>query len=143
MQLMHYINNKYYNSIRGWHPMNKFDNENEIRKDPIDFMEEGHGSDNNTELANKKVGKSQDVIEEIAMGNIRWKDSQTNTKRGRGTIGTVLIGAILGSAITMHAFLPDILSSKFILLKHLSAAQITINRVGGCLYSWLERQCLR
>ena len=67
------------------------------------------------------------------MGNIRWKDSQTNTKRGRGTIGTVLIGAILGKcnypAIT-YAFLPDILSSRGILLDGTSQQQqITINPV--------------
>ena len=53
------------------------------------------------------------------MENIRWEDSQRDMRRrGRSAISTALMGAILGSAITLsvtYVFLPDILDSRGIL----------------------------
>ncbi len=112
--------------------MNDFDNENGVRKEPIDFTEENYNSNNDIELEDKKAAESQDISEEIAMENIRWGNSQKNVRRkGRSVISIVLIGAILGSAITLgitYAFLPDILNSRGIFLDRTPRQQqITIN----------------
>lgn len=112
--------------------MNDFDNENGVRKEPIDFTGENYNSNNDIELEDKKAAESQDISEEIAMENIRWGDSQKNVRRkGRSVISIVLIGAILGSVITLgitYAFLPDILNSRGIFLDRTPRQQqITIN----------------
>lgn len=68
---------------------------------------------------------------EVALDNVRWEDSQNNMgKRGRATISKVLIGAILGSAITLgasYAFLPSILDSRGVHFDNTPHQQITIN----------------
>ncbi len=112
--------------------MNDFDNENGVRKEPIDFTGENYNSNNDIELEDKKAAESQDISEEIAMENIRWGNSQKNVRRkGRSVISIVLIGAILGSVITLgitYAFLPDILNSRGIFLDRTPRQQqITIN----------------
>ncbi len=100
--------------------MDNFDDENEIRKDESSNIVGGnHDSDNNMGLEDKRTVETQDGI---AMENIRWGDSRKDMKRrGRSTISMVLIGAILGSAITLgvaYAYLPDILNSRGIFLEN-------------------------
>ncbi len=114
--------------------MNNFNNENEIKEGPGDFTEENYDLVNNMGLEDRKTAGEQDITGEIAMENVRWEDSQRNMKRrGRSFISMVLIGAILGSAITLgitYVLLPDILSSRGIHLGDISPPQqqhITIN----------------
>jgi hypothetical protein len=97
--------------------MNNFDDENRIEKDePVNAVGGNYNPDNNTGLENGDAAETSDITGEAAMENIRWGGSQNNMKRrGRGALSTALIGAILGSAITLgvtYIYLPDILDSR-------------------------------
>ena len=112
--------------------MDNFDDKNR-RDKPINAAGENHNLYNNMMFENRETEEGQDVSEEIAMENVRWEGPQSNMKRrGRGTLSTALIGAILGSAITLgavYAYLPDILNSRGIFLDNAPQQQITIKPV--------------
>ncbi|HZJ76218.1 MAG TPA: trypsin-like peptidase domain-containing protein [Oscillospiraceae bacterium] len=110
--------------------MNDFDNGNGFRDESVDFTGENYNSHDDTEPEDEKVMRSQDISEEIAMENIWRENSRRNTKNRRGVISTALIGAILGSAITLGAtyvFLPDILDSRGIFREDIPQRQEQIN----------------
>ncbi len=82
------------------------------------------------------------------MENIRWGDSQRDMRRkGRSAISTALMGAILGSAITLsvtYVFLPDILDSRGIFLDSAPPQQhITIEpTVDHTVYSAVAKKSM-
>lgn len=76
-------------------------------------------------------GANHNPNREVALETTKWEKSKRSIKRKRrGGISTILIGAILGSAITfggMFAFLPTVLNARGIKLDSGPQQQITIN----------------
>lgn len=124
--------------------MDNFNENNGMKSDEtLDAAGENYNLSNGFQQQNG----AEKPFEEVAMNHMRWEEPQRSMKKHRKNRGiiSVLIGAILGSVITLgatYAFLPEILKMRGI---SFSGAQqeITINPTGDLnVYSAVAKKAM-